>query len=520
MPASEALVTSPYPHDKEWSEDNLPDILFYLKPPKSEYHGQRVGLLRDNGKIVKVKVRSQKKPVRDISILPRRISLDVSGWLIEAWRRIDSRITYQDILDRQIEDPKLGLKKLDKNALQNRCRRECRMILGSWTSYERREVPHRTDVEAIEGLSHQNIMLNTILNVCAARQDRLTKVRLTRRSRDGAGKYYKEPFDVNETNLYESTFPIDHFVLKSELATEELHSMDRSMLAAWELTILLQERARIHGVNNWKKLSDVCLPVSWFDRTKNKRVENETFDRGCPVCTWVPGRDQRLHKEWIDEVKSVCSKPANRKVPRTKGSGSGTSKRRKLKNGDSQDVSIDLGDESYKECDCCKEVESWSPLPPSLSEELTPGLTASFPTESEASSGDLTSSGIFVSNNYGNFDEMNKSANIMGLSIFNDTPTYNFSGNSGDQYPTESGPAFDLGAYFDTKDFENRFETAHDLATNQVSSEPMYEGEGSMNEFPTANSYDPEYFYVGGAWEDFATREQLQVDWDLHQDLS
>jgi hypothetical protein len=356
MPYSEALITSPFPHSDEWSEDQLPEILFYIKPPKSEFEGQPVSFLQENGEVVKVG--EYGKPMRDFPILPRRISLEVPGWLVETWRRLDPRITYPDILDRQIEDPIQRLKKLDKNALQNHCRRECRMILGMWTNYERREVPHRTDVEAIECLSYQNVMLNTILNVCPDRQDRLTKVRLTKRSQDGCGKYYAEPYEVNETNLYQTTFPIDRFVLKSEAGPNGLHPMDRSMLAAWELSLILQERARHHGVSHWKKLGDSCRPISWFDRTVKKRRENQTFDGGCSVCTWVLGKDQGLHKDWIDDIKSASSRKPSLSL--IKDSSSSTSKRRKLKDGTKQNTSTKSAYRPAEECDCCKEVESYN----------------------------------------------------------------------------------------------------------------------------------------------------------------
>ena len=355
LPHSDALVTSSFPHCDEWSEANLPEILFYIKPPKSEYEGQPVGFVEENGE--SVKVGGNNKPLRDFPILPRRISLEVPGWLVETWRRIDPRITYPDILDRQLEDPRLGLKKLDKNALQNHCRRECRMILGLWTSYERREVPHRTDVEAIEFLSFQNVLLNTVLNVSPDRQDRLTKLCLTRGGVDGCGKYYAKPCEVTADNWSETTFQLDHFVLKTEVPSNGLHPMDTSMLAAWELSLILQERARIHGVSHWKKLEDCCRPVSWFDRTANKRTENDTYDGGCSMCTWDPSRDQETHRLWIEEIKSACSKSVSRN-PSTKGASSSTSKRRKVNNGQSQNASTETVVDVVKECDCCKEVES------------------------------------------------------------------------------------------------------------------------------------------------------------------
>jgi hypothetical protein len=338
MPPSKALETSYFPHQEEWSEDNLPDILFYLKPPKSEYEGQPVSILLDDDGDV---VWNDGKPLKDFPILPRQISLEVQGWLIEAWRRIDPRITYPDILDRQIEDEEFGLKKITPNALSNHCQRECRMILNMWVDYNRREVPHKTDVEALEALSYQNIMLNTILNVCPDRQDRLTKIRFTRRSKHDWGRYYIEPCEVNENNLFETTFPIDHFLLKSELPPEGLHSMDDSMLAAWELSLILQERAQIHKVSHWSKLKHCCLPISWDDRLVNKRVENDTFDLGCAVCTWTPGRDKPVLEEPI--------KPKNRKRSRAKGSGVRTSKKLKSKNGKSKNASVGEEDDSAEE---------------------------------------------------------------------------------------------------------------------------------------------------------------------------
>jgi hypothetical protein len=351
MPPSASLITDPFPHCDEWSEENLPEILFYLKPPKSGYLGQSKRYLMENGKHVRG---SNGQKLHDFPILPRRISLLIPGWLIEAWRRIDPRINYEDILDRQTADDKYQLIKLDKNALQNHCRRECRMILGLWTKYERREEPHRTDVEAIESLSYQNVMLNTILNVCPGRQDRLAKIRLTRRCQDGEGKYYTKPFEINETNLYGTTFAIDHFVLKAELPADGLHAMDDGMLAAWELSLILQERARNHGFDHWKKLPDGCRPVSWFDRVRNKREAHETFDYGCEVCTWDAKRDQRMHKAWIESIKSALPKAANpNPAPRISAdSGALVSKKRKLDDADGAAATLQESEELT--CECCE----------------------------------------------------------------------------------------------------------------------------------------------------------------------
>lgn len=356
-PETMALTTSSFPNSDKWSLKNLPEILFYLKLPKSEYEGQPIELLEEDGKVVKVG--KDEKPLRAFPILPRHISVEVEGWLVEAWRRLDPRITYADILDRQTECPERNIRKLDKNALSNRCTRECRKVLGSWTSYDKRDIPHRTDVEAIEKLSYQNILLNTILDVCPGRQDRLNRVRMVRKTGDEWGKLYVETCEFDAKDLHEKTFPLDHFILKSEVSLDGLHSMDDTMLAAWELSLILQERARLHEQYSWATLPDRCKPVSWYDRTgKGKPVQNDTFDGGCSVCTWVPGRDQLLHKEWIDEVRSACSKPGKRKPAAKKGASSGSSKRRKLDNGTGQNTSIVSAQDVDKGCECCKETDA------------------------------------------------------------------------------------------------------------------------------------------------------------------
>lgn len=344
MPYSDALVTTPFPHSDEWSEENLPEILFYIKPPRSPYQGQAVQPLMEEGKPVMAQNGNQ---LRDLPVLPRRISLDVPGWLVEAWRRTDPRINYADILDRQIEDHKLKLTKITSNAFQNHCRRECRMILGLWTSYDRRDIPHRTDVEAVEGLTYNNIKLNTILQICQDHPDRLNKVSLVKRAQDGCGKYYAEPRVFDDTNILDNTFPMDYFVLRSEISTI-LHSMDSSMIAAWELSLVLSERASIHGVSHWSKLPKACRPVSWFDRTNEKSRANETFDEGCEVCTWDPARDRRDHKDYIlAELRTHSSS-----VPATE-----TSRKRKTRSAETRSESAtSSSNDDSEECPCCVEA--------------------------------------------------------------------------------------------------------------------------------------------------------------------
>jgi hypothetical protein len=282
MPYTLSLVTSDFVHKAAWSETDLPDILFYIQPPMSKYEGVKVEDLFENGAPV-VSDASDRHNIRQFEILPRNISLDVPGWLVEAWRRLDTRIGYQDILDRQYADLDLGLKKHTKNALQNHCRRECRKVLNAWVEYGRRDEPHRTEVEAIEGMSYENVQLNSTLKRSEIFRNRLVKVRLERRVEDGL--YYAVPREVTIENWRETTLPLDHFLPDSQPM-----EMTPSMHAAWEMYLILMERAAVHGYGHWSKLNRSCLLVTWYDRTTLKSVPNDTYDGGCATCTWSMDR--------------------------------------------------------------------------------------------------------------------------------------------------------------------------------------------------------------------------------------
>lgn len=314
MPYIASLVTSDFPHKAEWSESNLPDVLFYIELPKFEKECIKVADLIENGETV-ISDGPVPRNIREFDILPRNISLDVPGWLIEAWRRLDTRISYRDILDRQQSDPELGLKKLTKNALQNHCRRECRKVLNAWVEYGRRDEPHRTEVEAIEGLSYENIMYNTTLNRCESMPNRLIKVRLERRHEDGL--FYAIPFKVTEDNWRETTLPLDHF-----LANEHTMKMTTGMLAAFEMYLILMERARSHGHWHWSKLERNCLPITWYDRTKTKSLPNDTYDGGCTTCTW--SLEKTISPGPLIKIETgVTPSPAKSGQKRRRGSSTG-----------------------------------------------------------------------------------------------------------------------------------------------------------------------------------------------------
>ncbi|KAE8369146.1 hypothetical protein BDV27DRAFT_153412 [Aspergillus caelatus] len=83
-------MTAPHIDQDDWSLENLPDILYILKPE----HGKSRHVVRTAAHKV------FGKHVNAFSVLPDQISSKVEGWRLEAWMRLDRRITGQDIIDR------------------------------------------------------------------------------------------------------------------------------------------------------------------------------------------------------------------------------------------------------------------------------------------------------------------------------------------------------------------------------------------------------------------------------------
>ncbi|KAL4761264.1 uncharacterized protein BDW70DRAFT_159827 [Aspergillus foveolatus] len=82
------------PEQANWNLDNLPDILYVIRPPE-EYRSKATLPAQ------KSSYRIFGKHVNDFeTILPRQISSNVEGWRLEAWMRHDPRITAEDIIDR------------------------------------------------------------------------------------------------------------------------------------------------------------------------------------------------------------------------------------------------------------------------------------------------------------------------------------------------------------------------------------------------------------------------------------
>ncbi|KAL4883312.1 hypothetical protein BJY04DRAFT_216613 [Aspergillus karnatakaensis] len=100
--------TSFHEGQERWSWDNLPDILYQMNPTGKEGQGRE----EDPGKLAH---EIHGKRLRCLSVLPDNISSTVEEFRVEAWQRLDPRVTLTDITDRMHPDFRIK-----NNALQQR----------------------------------------------------------------------------------------------------------------------------------------------------------------------------------------------------------------------------------------------------------------------------------------------------------------------------------------------------------------------------------------------------------------
>ncbi|GAD91942.1 hypothetical protein NFIA_036480 [Paecilomyces variotii No. 5] len=121
-PPNDDDLTAVHPEQADWSIDNLPDILYVLRPMAAH--------TRSRAKVPKATYQVFGRTVRDFPVLPRQISSRVEGWRYEAWVRLDRRIGPNDILQRI--NPKYRATEPDIQMRRSRFR--IAFHLGSWNS--------------------------------------------------------------------------------------------------------------------------------------------------------------------------------------------------------------------------------------------------------------------------------------------------------------------------------------------------------------------------------------------------
>lgn len=125
----------------EWSVDNLPEIIYAFDPPDNYYHAN---MLREPP-LKPYTVHGVK--VRDIPILPDRISPDPEGWLYECWCRFDPRINYKRDIEPRIRPDQRPDYPTRFSQSRLRFRQDCHLL--AW---------------AVKGKHHEKDR-NTIINV-------------------------------------------------------------------------------------------------------------------------------------------------------------------------------------------------------------------------------------------------------------------------------------------------------------------------------------------------------------------
>lgn len=118
--------TSYHPDQAHWSINNLPAVLYVLRPG-TQHKKSRARVLQTSTEIFG-------RNIRDFPVLPLQISSQVEGWRLEAWWRLDRRIEAQDILDRI--DPKFkannGIGEVELETRREDFRRDFRV--ADWRS--------------------------------------------------------------------------------------------------------------------------------------------------------------------------------------------------------------------------------------------------------------------------------------------------------------------------------------------------------------------------------------------------
>ncbi|KAJ9257006.1 hypothetical protein DTO195F2_5685 [Paecilomyces variotii] len=115
-------LTAYHPEQVDWSIDNLPEIIYVLRPTAKH--------AKSRAEVTKTTYEIFGQVVNDFPVLPRQISSRVEGWRCEAWSRMDRRITPEDIVARV--NPKYQVTASDIEMRRYRFRQG--FNLGAWGS--------------------------------------------------------------------------------------------------------------------------------------------------------------------------------------------------------------------------------------------------------------------------------------------------------------------------------------------------------------------------------------------------
>jgi len=248
--------TCEHSHHSSYSATDLPPILFALEQKQIGYLSEIEDLIENGNKVLDW----EGKPIRDFSFLPRYISIDVPGWLLEYWSRTDSRLTYKDIRARMTA-PVLK-ERTSENTLNMRREREARgpLTLSCWN--RRRNPLTRMEVGRVEHRSVDEISYNTTMKVLYNSLSRPVALRKRGLVRTENGLVY--------TTRNQPIYALNTFLKPGEKS----HTLGPRLRETFSLYNRLAAKARELNCRSWQLLPADDLPKQWSESKELKEVKS------------------------------------------------------------------------------------------------------------------------------------------------------------------------------------------------------------------------------------------------------
>lgn len=152
-------INSDHPAEAGWREDSLPDNLGRLNPPASWHKETKVPNLVIN-KVVQLDGKG--KPIRAFPFLPRFLSSNLAGKILEAYFHQDPKVRYEDLWARMPGCTPPLTAAIKNHRYNNRRIREVRAPYHVPCFTSRRSTITRTDVEIAATLSREMIRQATV----------------------------------------------------------------------------------------------------------------------------------------------------------------------------------------------------------------------------------------------------------------------------------------------------------------------------------------------------------------------
>ncbi|KIW57374.1 hypothetical protein PV05_05928 [Exophiala xenobiotica] len=260
---------SPHPYQM-LAEDNLHPALFQLEPAPSPLTDIEVPLLV-NEQTGQIETSPSGRQLRYFWHLPRWVTVDVLGQMMELWLRLDPRVEMADIMDRV---------NLDNRAMPapnvfNMRRIRFREAIDVPSFNTGRREPGASEVERIGVLTREQILLNTAMRVDLQNNRLLRPILDTNRNRLG---------------YVDSGLPIDYFLVNYPLPIAIPSDRQVVTLALrHRMQTLAVRRGLGNGASAFQNLPPALLPRWWMHRANVQPAR-------------ITDIDNRTHDEWVQGI--------------------------------------------------------------------------------------------------------------------------------------------------------------------------------------------------------------------------